>query len=174
MGGSAGPVAALPLRVHAGTRAASDRGLAPDRCGRTRLLQGEVEVPGDRVLAVDEIPRKISSCPYLFVWNGSRFEFVADFGGVGGLGYYLGAGQLRDARSDRVRAPAALDPQDGHYVLQSLTPLEEVTYFDEAKLLAIDHPIGTRVYPNEMAAIGVAAAEFRDVLLASSDRAHRG
>ena len=51
-----------------------------------------------------------------------------------------------------------LEPRDGEYVLQSLTPLEEVTYFDEAKLVAVDHPEGTEVYPNEMMAVGRAAA----------------
>jgi hypothetical protein len=36
-----------------------------------------------------------------------------------------------------------------------MTTLEEVTYFDEAALIAVDHPEGTEVYPNEMMAIGV-------------------
>ena len=39
----------------------------------------------------------------------------------------------------------SLAPRDGEYVLQALTPLEEVTYFDEAKLVAVDHPEGTEV-----------------------------
>jgi hypothetical protein len=39
-------------------------------------------------------------------------------------------------------------------------PIEEVVYLDEAKLLAVDHPEGTRVYPNEMMPISVPAPEF--------------
>jgi tetratricopeptide (TPR) repeat protein len=160
VGGSAGPVASLPLRVHAGLGPHPNvewlRVMWPDA-----ILQGEVEVPGGRVLAVDETSRKESSCPYLFVWNGTQYEFVADFGGVGGLGYSLGNGQYAAPDPTEYLPLPELVPQDGHYVLQALTPLEEITYFDEAKLLAIDHPIGTRVQPNEMAAVGVAPPEFR-------------
>ena len=45
-------------------------------------------------------------------------------------------------------------------MLQALTLLEEVTYFDEAKLIAVDHPIGTEVWPNEMMAINAPPPEF--------------
>ena len=45
-------------------------------------------------------------------------------------------------------------------MLQALTLLEEVTYFDEAKLIAVDHPIGTEVWPNEMMAINAPHPEF--------------
>jgi hypothetical protein len=38
--------------------------------------------------------------------------------------------------------------------LQVLEPLEEVVYFDEARLIAVDHPAGTEVYPHEMMAVG--------------------
>lgn len=160
VGGSAGPVASLPLRVHAGLGPHPNvewlRVMWPDA-----ILQGEVEVPGGRVLALEETSRKESSCPYLFVWNGKQYEFVADFGGVGGLGYYLGHGQYAAPDPTEYLPLPTLVPQDGDYVLQALTPLEEITYFDEAKLLAIDHPIGTRVQPNEMAAVGCAPPEFR-------------
>ncbi len=92
VGGSAGPVASLPLRVHAGLgqHAKVDwlRIMWPDA-----ILQGEVEVAADRVIRIEEQSRKPSSCPYLFAWDGKRFAFVADFGGVGGLGYYTGNGQ---------------------------------------------------------------------------------
>jgi tetratricopeptide (TPR) repeat protein len=159
VGGSAGPVASLPLRVHAGLgeHATVDwlRIMWPDA-----ILQGEVELAADRVLSIEEQSRKPSSCPYLFAWDGERFAFVADFGGVGGLGFYTGNGQYALPDPTEYLPIPTLQARDGHYVLQSLTPLEEITYFDEAKLIAVDHPQGTQVHPNEMAAISVAPPAF--------------
>ena len=43
-------------------------------------------------LNVIELDRKPSSCPYLFTWNGERFEFITDFMGGGELGYWVAPG----------------------------------------------------------------------------------
>ncbi len=159
VGGSAGPVTSLPLRIHAGLgpQATVDwlRIMWPDA-----ILQGEVEMAADRVVAVEEQSRKPSSCPYLFAWDGERFAFVADYGGVGGLGYYLGNGRYASPDPTEYLPIPKLEPRDGQYVLQSLTPLEEITYLDEIKLLAIDHPAGTQVHPREMMAISAPPPEF--------------
>jgi tetratricopeptide (TPR) repeat protein len=160
VGDSAGPTAIPPLRIHAGlgeqTRVDWLRILWPDA-----VLQAEMELAADRVVPIEELQRKTSSCPYLFAWTGQRFEFVADFGGVGGLGFMIGPRQYATPDpTEYIRIPR-LEPRDGQYVLQSLTPLEEVTYFDEAQLIAVDHPQGTQVYPHEMMAIGVPPPEFR-------------
>jgi thioredoxin-like negative regulator of GroEL len=159
VGCSSGPVASPPLRIHAGLgdNPTVDwlRIIWPDAS-----LQAEVELAADRVHSVEEISRKPSSCPYLFAWNGERFEFVADFGGVGGLGYLLAPGQYAAPDpTEYIRIPQ-LQPHGDEYVLQSLTPLEEVTYFDEAKLIAVDHPQNTEVYPHEMMAVGVPPPPF--------------
>jgi hypothetical protein len=81
VGVPSGPVALPPLRVHCGLgdRPSVDwlRIIWPDG-----VLQAELEVPGDRVMALEELQRKTSSCPLLFAWDGTRFEFVADFGGM--------------------------------------------------------------------------------------------
>jgi hypothetical protein len=45
-------------------------------------------------------------------------------------------------------------------VLQVLEPLEEVTYLDEVKLIAVDHPAGTEMYPNEMMAVNTPRPPF--------------
>jgi cytochrome c-type biogenesis protein CcmH/NrfG len=159
VGGGSGPVAMPPLRVHAGlgeyTKLDWLRVIWPDA-----VLQAELELAANRVAAVEQLNRKTSSCPYLFAWTGSRFEFVADFGGVGGLGYLLEPGVYAKPDPTEYLPLPDLQPLDGHYVLQSVTPLEEVTYFDEAKLLAVDHPVGTQVYPNEMMAINAAPPAF--------------
>ena len=172
VGGSAGPVSSQPLRIHAGLgeHAKVDwlRIIWPDA-----ILQAEVEVAANRLLSVDEISRKPSSCPYLFAWTGSQFAFVGDFGGVGGLGYYTGTGGYAQPDSTEYLPLPPLAPLDGHYVLQALTPLEEITYFDEVKLLAVDHPIGTEVYPHEMMAISVSPPEFELFCFAERIRPRR-
>ncbi|MEE9268919.1 MAG: FG-GAP-like repeat-containing protein [Candidatus Krumholzibacteria bacterium] len=155
VGGNSGPVAMSPARVHAGLGDNPKidwlRIVWPDG-----VLQAELEVAADQVLEVTEVQRKTSSCPYLFAWNGSRFEFVADFGGVGGLGYFLAPGSYAPPDPTEYLRIPRLETRDGEYILQCLTPLEEVTYFDEAKLIAVDHPAGTEVYPHEMMAVGTA------------------
>ena len=48
------------------------------------IVQAEVEPPQLRgasttaAMPITELNRKPSSCPYLFFWNGSRFEFLTD------------------------------------------------------------------------------------------------
>jgi hypothetical protein len=159
VGASTGAVTTAPLRIHAGLGANTKidwlRILWPDA-----VLQAELELPVDRVTTITELQRKTSSCPYLFAWNGDRFEFVADFGGVGGLGYWLSPGNYAVPDPTEYMRIPQLKPRNGHYVLQCLTPLEEVTYLDEAKLIAVDHPQETEVYPNELMAVGVSPPSF--------------
>jgi hypothetical protein len=149
-----------PLRIHAGlgNNPKIDwlRVVWPDA-----VLQAELEVAGDRVTTVTELSRKTSSCPYLFAWDGSRFEFVADFGGVGGLGYLVSPGVYARPDPTEYVPIRALEPEGGFYVLQALTVLEEVTYFDEAKLIAVDHPVGTQVWPHEMMAVTAPPPDFQ-------------
>jgi len=159
VGAPSGAVAMPPLRVHAGL---GDRPTVewlriiwPDG-----VLQAELELAADRVTEITEIPRKTSSCPNLFAWDGSQYAFVSDFGGVGGLGYLVAAGSYAPPDPTEYVRIAQLRPRDEHYVLQVSAPLEEVIYFDEAKLIAIDHPDGTEVYPNEMMAVGIDPPKF--------------
>lgn len=159
VGGSSGSLAMPPLRIHAGLGRQYKiewlRVIWPDA-----VLQAEMELPAQRVTVIEELNRKTSSCPYLFAWTGDQFEFVGDFGGVGGLGYLLRPGVYAPPDPTEYLPLPDLQPQQGDYVLQAITPLEEVTYFDEAKLIAIDHPLGTTVYPDEMMAVSLAPPEF--------------
>src|SRR5579863_2367451 len=59
----------------------------------TGVLQDEIQVAGDRQQDILEIDRRGSSCPTLFVWNGQRYEFVADMLGAGVVGHWIGPGQ---------------------------------------------------------------------------------
>ncbi len=59
----------------------------------TGVLQDEIQVAGDKQQNFQEIDRRGSSCPTLFVWNGERYEFVADMLGAGVVGHWVGPGQ---------------------------------------------------------------------------------
>jgi tetratricopeptide (TPR) repeat protein len=159
VGAASGPVAMPPYRIHAGlgdcTKVDWLRILWPDG-----VLQAELEIPGDRVAPISEMSRKTSSCPQLFAWDGSHFEFVADFGGKGGLGYLVAPGTFAPPDPVEYLPVPRLKPRDGQYVLQVLEPLEEAAYLDEASLIAVDHPAGTEVYPNEMMAVSAAPPRF--------------
>ena len=98
-----------------------------------------------------ELDRKPSSCPYLYAWNGERFEFVTDFLGGGEMGYQVAPGVWNEPDPvERVRiAPDRLRPRRGRYELRVTNELEEVLYLDRIGLLAVDHPKDVLVFPDE-------------------------
>ena len=61
-------------------------------------------------LALTELDRKPSSCPYLFTWNGERFEFITDFMGGGEMGYLHAPGVVGHARPRGVHAHRGIAP----------------------------------------------------------------
>jgi hypothetical protein len=152
VGVPAGATAMPPLRVHAGLGehpvVSWLRVLWPDS-----ILQAELEVPADRVRPLSQVSRRTSSCPHLFAWDGTRFAFVSDFGGVGGLGYLVAPGRYAPPDPTEVVRLPDIQPRDGDYVFQVVEPLEEAVYLDQVSLVAVDHPAGTEVYPHELAAV---------------------
>jgi Tfp pilus assembly protein PilF len=124
--------------------------LWPDAVG-----QVETSVAAGQVHQVSELQRKISSCPVLFTWNGTRFEFITDFAGIGGLGYFVAPGEYAQPQVlEHVRiAPGQLQPRNGAYEVRLSEPMEESAYIDRLELLAIDHPTGTQVFPDERLAV---------------------
>ena len=98
------------------------------------------------------------SCPFLYAWNGERYEFVTDvmwrsalgmpldiMGGAAGGGYAPAA-----ASREYIRIPAdALSAKDGVYSIQVTGELWETGYLDEVKLLVADHPDSVQVFLDE-------------------------
>jgi Tfp pilus assembly protein PilF len=121
------------------------------------IVQTETDFPaapeaGRRTaLGVVELDRKPSSCPYLYAWNGERFEFVTDFLGGGEMGYGEAPGVWNHPDPvEHVRiAPGQLRPRDGRYELRVTNELEEVLYLDRLRLITVDHPADVSVYPDE-------------------------
>jgi tetratricopeptide (TPR) repeat protein len=156
----------------------------------TGVLQDEIQVAGDKQQDFLEIDRRGSSCPTLFVWNGERYEFVADMLGAGVVGHWIGPGQrdiprpveyikidrgmirekndLRPQTSDmgpsglsKVKGPRS---DGGILSFRFMEPLEEAVYLDQVRLLAVDHPSDVDVYPNEYFAPNPPYPEFKVVV----------
>jgi len=123
------------------------------------ILQSELALVGGKVHTIDETERKPTSCPVLFAWNGTELEFVADFLGVGGLGYFEAPGRYSQPdptemlHLPHLKPRAAEDGGGDVWDLRVLESLEECTYLDSARLVAVDHPASVTVLPLEMFAI---------------------
>ena len=116
------------------------------------ILQAETAAtPMTGTLAIEELDRKPSSCPYLFTWNGERFEFITDFMGGGEMGYWVAPGSRAAPDPDEyVRITGdKLRPREGRYELRVTNELEEALFLDRAQLVVVAHPADIEVHPNE-------------------------
>ena len=115
------------------------------------ILQTEMGEQKKTALAIKELDRKPSSCPYLYAWNGERFAFVTDFMGGGEMGYWEGPGEWNHPDADEyVRlADEQLRPRDGRYELRVTNELEEGLFVDRLALMAVAHPADEEVFPDE-------------------------
>jgi hypothetical protein len=115
------------------------------------LIQNETKVPVNRVTTIKEAPRLSGSCPMIFTWNGERFQFITDVLGVAPLGASSGDGQYFPVDHDEyVSIPGeALKARGGEYEIRVTEELREVSYLDQIRLLALDHPADVQVLTNE-------------------------
>jgi tetratricopeptide (TPR) repeat protein len=116
------------------------------------IVQAETEIANLKApLTLTELDRKPSSCPYLYVWNGERFEFVTDFMGGGEMGHLDAPGVFNTPDPDeyvRIRGDQ-LRERNGRYDLLVTNELEEALFLDKVQLISIAHPQDVEVYPNE-------------------------
>ncbi|HEX6880303.1 MAG TPA: FG-GAP-like repeat-containing protein [Terriglobales bacterium] len=117
----------------------------------TGVLQDELEVALDKPISFTELDRRGSSCPTLFAWNGTKYEFVSDVIGAAVIGHWISPTERNIADPDEwVKIDGSqLKAKNGKFSLRFGEPMEEVNYVDQVKLIAVDHPAGTDVYPNE-------------------------
>jgi len=115
------------------------------------LIQNETQLPVNRLAPIKEAPRLSGSCPMIFTWNGERFDFITDVLGVAPLGASSGDGQYFPVDHDEyVSIPGErLRPRNGHYEIRVTEELREVSYIDQIKLIALDHPAATGIVTNE-------------------------
>ena len=115
------------------------------------LIQNEPEQPIDKSVDYQEAQRLSGSCPMIFTWDGSRFRFITDVLGVAPLGAASGDGTYFPVDHDEyVQIPgAALRAVDGRYEIRITEELHEVSYLDQVKLIAVDHPAGVEIFTND-------------------------
>src|SRR5229473_5051326 len=146
----------------------------------TGVLQYEIRVAGDKQQNFLEIDRRGSSCPTLFVWNGERYEFVADMLGAGVVGHWVGPGQRdipRPVEYIKIDGGRIREKENPHFSqnqgevghpdtnktlsFRFMEPLEEAVYLDQVRLLAVDHPADVDVHPNEYFASNPPYPQFK-------------
>jgi tetratricopeptide (TPR) repeat protein len=117
----------------------------------TGVPQDETEVGTKSTLTVTELDRRGSSCPTLFAWNGTKYEFISDVIGAAVIGHWVSPTAKNNADPDEwIKVEGSqLRPRGGYLSLRFGEPMEEVNYLDQVRLVAVDHPAGTEVYPNE-------------------------
>jgi hypothetical protein len=96
---------------------------------------------------------KGTSCPSLFVWNGTQNVYVSEISNHGWLGYinYMNEdGSVTFYRNnpwDYVPINGnQMQPVDGNYQVTLAQMWDEVFYLDQAYMVAVDHPANTNVY----------------------------
>ncbi len=91
------------------------------------------------------------SCPFLYVYDGEKYQFVTDLLWRAPLGLVTSMGFVApDETKDFVKISGTqIQPKSGKYSIQITEELWETAYFDEVKLIAVDHPVGTDIFVNE-------------------------
>ena len=96
------------------------------------------------------------SCPFLFTWNGSKYEFIKDMLWRSALGMPVGIRQqdttyaFSGPSKEYLLIPGEkLQPRDGVYELKITEELWEAVYFDKVSLVAVDHPDTVNVFADE-------------------------
>ncbi|GGH17010.1 tetratricopeptide repeat protein [Silvibacterium dinghuense] len=117
----------------------------------TGVPQDEIDISAAKPLELKELDRRGSSCPVLFAWDGTKYQFVADVIGAAVVGHWVSPTATNQADPDEwIKVEGSqLKARNGYLSLRFGEPMEEINYIDQLRLVAIDHPEGTEVYPDE-------------------------
>jgi Flp pilus assembly protein TadD len=160
----------------------------------TGVLQDEIDLPHQQVIAMKEADRRGSSCPVLFTWNGKKYQLVTDVIGAGVVGHWFTPTRRNTPNPGewiKVDGSQAA-PVNGKLSLRFMEPMEEVNYIDQLRMVAVDHPQNVEVNPDERflddppfasgkvvaskgarLPVGAWDGEGRDVLAALTSRDHQ-
>jgi tetratricopeptide (TPR) repeat protein len=117
----------------------------------TGVLQDEIDLPHQPVIAMKEADRRGSSCPVLFVWDGQRYKFVSDVIGAAVVGHWFTLARRNIPNpGEWIKVDGAdVAPVSGKVSVRFMEPMEEVNYIDQLRLIAVDHPEIVAVNPDE-------------------------
>jgi len=117
----------------------------------TGVLQDEIDLYHQKVIAMKEADRRGSSCPVLFTWDGHKYKMVTDVIGAGVVGHWFTPTRKNTPNpGEWIKVEGAqIAPVNGKLSLRFMEPMEEVNYIDQLRLVAIDHPENVEVNPDE-------------------------
>ncbi len=115
------------------------------------VLQSEIDPPVNQRFPVQELDRKGTSCPILYVWDGTDYRFQTDFLGGSAFGTLLAPATYGYPDTDEYvklsRPDVAL--KNGQLGITLNNQLEEIIFFDKLELVVVDHPAEFEVFPDE-------------------------
>jgi len=117
----------------------------------TGVLQDEIDLPHQPVIAMKEADRRGSSCPVLFAWDGHKYKLVTDVIGAAVVGHWFTPTRRNIPNpGEWIKIDGAqVAPVNGKLSLRFMEPMEEVNYIDQLRLVAVDHPENVEVNPDE-------------------------
>ena len=117
----------------------------------TGVLQDETELAIEKPISFTELDRRGSSCPTLFAWDGAKYQFVSDVIGAAVIGHWISPTEKNTADPDEwIKVDGSqLKPRNRKLSLRFGEPMEEVNFIDQVRLVAVDHPSSSEVYPDE-------------------------
>jgi hypothetical protein len=115
------------------------------------LIQNETKQAAGRAYVYKEAQRLSGSCPMIWTWDGEEFRFITDVLGIAPLGASSGDGQYFPVDHDEyIQIPAdALKAVNGKYEIRITEELSEVSFLDQVRLFAVDHPASTDIFTSE-------------------------
>jgi Tfp pilus assembly protein PilF len=117
----------------------------------TGVLQDEIDLPHQPVIAMKEADRRGSSCPVLFAWDGHKYRLVTDVIGAAVVGHWFTPTRRNTPNpGEWIKVDGSqIVPVNGKLGLRFMEPMEEVNYIDQLRLVAVDHPENVEVNPDE-------------------------
>jgi hypothetical protein len=120
--------------------------------GSTNVAE-TVNVQNEVFEAANYVRTAPTSCPELYVWNGTSYNYAADVndgtGWLGFLEYFNPDGSMVFSYNypyDYIKLDSAqLQPLNGFYTMKIAEDTNEIFYLDSVKLIAVDHPADVNV-----------------------------
>jgi tetratricopeptide (TPR) repeat protein len=128
-------------------------------------VRADFEVKADQEIVTEQ--RLKGSCPFLFAYNGKQMEFVKDAvpwsSAIGLRINTLGTARVEATEEWYKIGRDQLVPRDGYYDLRITGELWETYYYDQLRLMVVDHPEGTEIFVDERFVIPAAKLEITTV-----------